>query len=198
MRLTIILLLAATLTACANMAEVSNKIAGLDGVEITQGEYGEQLLESYTVKGRGASDADLPFCIAKSIQNNDVTITDSSRSFVGAYTGRYYQAGSTVNIGGGSVLTYVSVLGDKVVAQGTTSYRSGGLVERSVRFQLTAASQEDLVTLIFSPIEQAQLDTGAIANKGYYRVGAWDGASPDLVIAALSRESDKIINCLRE
>ncbi|WP_374697287.1 hypothetical protein LQZ44_11955 [Alcaligenes nematophilus] len=186
------------LTACANTAQVSTKLVGIDGLEISKTSDGANILESYTVSSDINEKADLPFCIASNLKNESVFVKGSATGHVGAYSGRYYQTESARTVGGGEVISYSSKDGDKVVATGTTEYNASMIVVRSVKFQLVATKQNGSVKLVFSPIEQAQLDTGVVENRGYFKIGAWDGAHPDKAVEAIQAEAQKIVKCLQE
>ncbi|WP_193315761.1 hypothetical protein, partial [Klebsiella pneumoniae] len=62
-------------------------------------------------------------CIARNVTNNGVQLNDSSSSFVGAYTGNYYNIEKSTTIQGGEVINTAASSSDIVVANGTTSYQ---------------------------------------------------------------------------
>lgn len=198
MRSVVVIFSTLALAACANTSQVSNKILGLNGIELSQTSEGANVIESYTVSSEINREADLPFCIASSLKNDSVRVKGAGSSYMGAHSGRQYKSASEHTVGGGDVISYVSKEADKVVATGTTRYIAGVVVERSVRFQVVGTKSGGDVKLVFSPIEQAQTDTGALENRGYYRVGAWDAAHPDKVVESIDVEAQKIIRCLEK
>ncbi|GEM_PF-2745791 len=143
--------------------------------------------------GRGG---DIPACVAETVSNQGETLADSSGSFVGAYTGNYYNVQRSSQSAGGSVLEHVAQDGKSVVASGSARYSAGALVARSVRFKLSLKQSDSGRTYRYSNLGQAQLDTGAAANKGYAPIGSWSGANPDIALASLSTITDQIERCL--
>lgn len=145
---------------------------------------------------RDGRSGDIPSCVAEIVSNQGETLADSSRSFVGVYTGNYYSIQRSSQSAGGSVLEHVAQDGKSVVASGSARYSAGALVTRSVRFKLALKQSDSGRIYRFSSLGQAQLDTGAAANNGYTPIGSWPGANPDLALAALSGITDQIERCL--
>ncbi|WP_341706536.1 hypothetical protein [Halopseudomonas sp.] len=145
---------------------------------------------------RSGGSGNLAMCVAAVVGNSGETLTDSSNSFFGAYTGNYYRVEKSVQTGGGQVLEYVSPDNNAVVASGSERYQASSLVTRSVRFKLSAKQAGSLRQYRFSDLAQAQLDSGAAANTGYGPIGSWAGANPDLAVQALVRVTDEIESCL--
>lgn len=139
---------------------------------------------------------DLPRCIAETVSNQGETLSDSSGSFVGAYTGNYYNVERGTHVGGGSVIEYAAPDGRLVVASGSTRYAVNSLVSRSVRFKLSVRQADAGRQYQYGSLAQAQLDSGAVANTGYNPIGAWAGANPDLALKALQGVTDEIESCL--
>lgn len=101
------------------------------------------------------SGGDIQACIAQVVTNRSVTLGDSSGSFVGAYTGKYYSVEHTRETGGGDVILHAS---DRaVVAQGVTQYNTGAFVGRALRYTVTITDGG----YEFANIEQAITDSGA-------------------------------------
>lgn len=137
-------------------------------------------------------------CTLRNVTNRDVSLSDSSKSFVGAYTGNYYNVGNKSTSSGGNV---VSVSSDKsLVVNGSTEYLfDAGLinVKRVVRFTLDLSMLDGKVTYTFSNIQQAQTETGAIPNNGFGDIGTWKGASPYQALSSLQNVSAGIDSCLK-
>lgn len=176
----------------------------LSGCAIQHGElarYGDyeldgQLLKSFKVSAAGAAPiAALPGCVASTVTNDPVLLSDSAGSFVGAYTGRYYQAGSRREVGGGNTIQYVSPDGADLVAKGATMYASG-LIQRSVRFTLRIRDQGQGRLYQFSGIEQAQTSTGSMPNTGYNRVHVAFGGGAEHVISSLKSITTDLESCI--
>lgn len=138
----------------------------------------------------------LPVCVAQHVTNREVSLSDSSSSFWGPYSGRYYNLQRTYGVGGGNVIQQVGDDGRVVVAQGVTRYQAGALVERYVRFTLTARQLSTGTSFRFAALEQAQANTGAVANMGYTKIGSFAGSNPDQAAATLKVVADNIYHCL--
>lgn len=155
-----------------------------------------QLLKGFKVSAPGAAPMSaLPGCVASIVSNDPVTLSDSAGSFVGAYTGNYYQAGSRREVGGGNVIQYISPGGEDIVAKGTTMYTSG-LVQRSVRFTLRIRDLGPGRLYQFSGIEQAQTSTGIVPNTGYNRVHAAPGGGAGHVLGSLKTVTGDLEACI--
>lgn len=152
-------------------------------------------ITSVTFTRTGGSGS-LPQCIAEIVSNQGETISDSSGSFFGAYTGNYYSRNNSQQVTGGNVLEHTSTDGKTVVSSGSTRYQASALVARSVRFKLTAKKTDNGVDYRFSSLQQAQLNSGAAANTGYNPIGSWSGANPDLAMKSLSDLTDQINECM--
>jgi len=145
---------------------------------------------------RSGGPGDIPGCVAATVSNQGQTLSDSSGSFFGAYTGNYYRSEQSSQVAGGSVIEYVAPDGGSVVASGSTEYSAGALVSRAVRFKLSVKQQGDGRKYRYTGIQQAQSNTGAAANTGFTPVGAWAGANPDMALASLERLTDSIESCI--
>ena len=188
-RIAAVVLVLATLGGCATGTQNLYKYGepGLDG----------NYLKSLEVSGSGqAPPGKIAMCAASVIRNDAVSLGDSSRTFVGAYTGNYYQAGSNREVGGGGVIQYVSPDESSVVAKGETGYTSA-MVSRSVRYTVTIRSSGPERKYLFAGIQQAQLDTGSMANAGYSPVHVMMGGGSEDVARSLSAVAAEIETCIR-
>ena len=136
-------------------------------------------------------------CIALNINNNEYTLSDSSRSFVGAYTGTYYNITSQRQAGGGDALIY----SDDVTAIGngsTDGTFTFGLVpiKKIVTFKVEVNIDAGKQSITFNDIQAAQESTGSAVNDGFNRVGAWPGAKPVFVYELLETTANKLKSCL--
>jgi hypothetical protein len=184
------------ITGCVNTTVRSDRLASLEGVEYETDKYGQQLIKSFAATIPDAGKEELGVCVAKNVDNKSIALSDGSKSFTGPVTGNYYAVQSVRQVGGGQNILFVSEDRNTFVAQGVSEY-SRGLISRSVRFTLTAKRNDKVVNLVFEPIEQAQLNTGAIANTGYNKVGAWDAAGPYEAIESLNNVVKALENCLQ-
>ncbi|WP_286761997.1 hypothetical protein [Pseudomonas sp. UBA2047] len=154
-------------------------------------------LKSLEVSGSGpAAPGKMAMCTASTIKNDPVSLRDSSRTFVGAYTGNYYQAGSNREVGGGGVIQYVTPDESSVVAKGETGYTSA-MVSRSVRYTVTIKNSGPERKYLFTGIQQAQLDTGSMVNAGYSPVHVMMGGGSEDVARSLSAVAEEIETCIR-
>lgn len=142
---------------------------------------------SFNRKSRGG---DLNVCLLQSVSNRSVTLTDSSGSFVGPYTGNYYINTNTRDVDGSDVIVHSSE--GVMVANGSTQFQANTFVKQIVRYTLTVTPSK----YKFSNIEQAQADTGGVANEGFKPVGAWGTARPDKTVNALKEISSRLDTCL--
>lgn len=163
------------------------------GQPVIDGNY----LKSFEVSGSGpVAPGKIAMCAAGAVRNDPVSLSDSSRTFVGAYTGNYYQAGSKREVGGGSAIQYVAPDESSVVAKGETGYTSG-MVSRSVRYTVTVKSSGPERKYLFAGIQQAQLDTGSMVNAGYSPVHVMMGGGSEDVARSLSAVAEEIETCIR-
>lgn len=138
-------------------------------------------------------------CVLRNVSNRDVILSDASKSFVGAYTGNYYNIGGKTVVNGGGVVEAVNDAGF-IIAQGNTSYSfDSGIVQikRVVRFTLDAMPQSEHVNITFSNIQQAQTETGALPNTGFSEIGTWEGAGPYQAIKSLDKIVSSISECMK-
>lgn len=183
-------------SGCAQTT-IDSSLSEVDSVSLKDIGYGHSAIDSYTVTRSGHYSADnIKICLANSISNSGVTLTDSANSYVGAYSGHYYQRTTTTSVQGSN--TVIAETKDKIVATGMGNYYTGGLLSilRYVRYIVTVSSTENSTKYVFTQIEQAAQNTGALANNGFGAAGAWSGADPMKVINTLDGEVDKITKCL--
>ncbi|WP_346839803.1 hypothetical protein [Microbulbifer sp. SAOS-129_SWC] len=136
-------------------------------------------------------------CVAEYVNNRAVTLSDSSSSFVGAFTGNYYQVNNSTESAGGQVLKYSDE--KEVVAQGRETYTTtllGVPIGNAVEFKLLVELGEGVVRLKFSDVQHAQLDTGGAANSGFGPVGAWRGAGPVDAYHVMEGVANKVMGCI--
>ncbi|WP_447902462.1 hypothetical protein [Pseudomonas serbica] len=154
-------------------------------------------LKSFEVSGSGpVASGKLAKCTAGAVRNDPVSLSDSSKTFVGTYTGNYYQAGSNREVGGGSAIQYVAPDESSIVAKGETGYTSA-MISRSVRYTVTIKSAGPERKYLFAGIQQAQLDTGSMVNAGYSPVHVMMGGGSEDVARSLSAVADEIETCIR-
>lgn len=142
--------------------------------------------------------ATLKLCVAEIIANEDVILKDAAGSWVGPYTGNYYRNDNKQVVSGRGIFKYVDDKSTTLIANGTTSYSSGGLIpiKKFVKFNLKASSKATGYSIVFSNITRAQQSTGTLSNDGFNKVGVWSGADADGVYSQLQNVAKNIHACL--
>lgn len=164
----------------------------------TLAQYGEYELagsniKSFTVRhAEPAALGKLPLCIASQVRNDAVVLTNDNVT-VGQYTGNLYTSTNSVAVGGGSVIQFVSPDGTEVVARGESKHIAAAIVERSVRFTLTAKDDGAERVYRFTGIEQAGTNNG----YGYHPVHVMTGGGSGHVLGALKSLAADIDSCQR-
>ncbi|NDJ59458.1 hypothetical protein GWD52_21225 [Enterobacteriaceae bacterium 4M9] len=190
-----VMISSALLSGCVSYQR-SSALNSIPGIEFQQ-KNGAEVIKSYEVGmevGNFSKDA-MKSCILRNVTNNQVQLTDGSKSFTGAYTGNYYNIQTSSSVHGGSVIQAETKNG--IIFSGTGEYVSSVMgVKRTVRFTSEATSAGSRAKFIFSNIQQVQNDSGAMSNNGFFDVGSWDAASPESVIAVLNEKANAISSCL--
>lgn len=194
----LVLLGAAVLTGCVN-APISDLPSNVTLTE-PQSYYGSkvQMVEAVTFERSGKGMQNPSTCVSLTVDNSEVTLSDSSGSFVGPATGIYYDFGSSRTEGGGSTLQHTDNKTGIVVAKGVTEYSSGALIPigHAVRYKLLVAPLEEKTVLQFKDIEQAQKSTGSVKNTGFKPLGSWAGAGTMAAYDAMKQQADKVLDCI--
>lgn len=162
------------------------------------GEHNKRYIESvqFTLKN-GYRKSSPAKCLALTVNNNEYTLSDTSNSFVGAYTGNYYSIKKSRQVGGGQSLLYSDET--SAIAKGSTDGTfTFGLVPitKIVTFKVEVSTAPNKEAIIFTDIQAAQKSTGAISNDGFNRVGAWPGAKPVFVYDLLNKVAGNIQSCI--
>ena len=105
-------------------------------------------------------------CVVRNIKFEAFQARDSARSFVGPYTGRYYQLGDTsVYDGDNDVIAFVSSTKPLVVGRGRESV--GGITGRIIQYTVAVSASDSEVSIAFEDIKQAHQNTGTARNDGF-------------------------------
>ena len=141
----------------------------------------------------------LKLCALQVVSNDAVTLQDSAGSFVGRFTGIYYQTDHRQTAGGGATLKYVDDQRRTLIANGTVIAPPGGgfLSPLAIRFELKASTSANQVGLVFYKLEQSQQRTGFLANTGFSPVGVWSGSRADAVYMKLQEQAEAIKSCMQ-
>ena len=162
------------------------------------GAYNEQYIESVKFDlGTSHQQSSQAKCLALVVNNNEQTLTDSSNSFVGAYTGNYYNIEKSRQAGGGQSLLYSDET--SAIAKGNTKGTfTFGLVPitKIVAFKVEVNTKPESRFIKFTDVQTAQESTGAANNTGFSKAGAWSGAEPVFVYNLLDKVSDDIKSCM--
>lgn len=190
------LILSIVLTACATNSVDPNIPTNvtLSTAEAYNAKYIESVRFDLEAKYLGGNPAK---CLALNVDNKEYTLTDSSNSFVGAYTGSYYNIEKHRQVGGGQSLIYSDET--SAISKGSTEGKfTFGLVPiiKIVTFKVDVNTAESKRSITFTDIRAAQQSTGAASNDGFNRVGAWSGAKPVFVYDLLNQVSNDIKSCL--
>lgn len=181
-----------TISGCAQTRLES--LSQVEGLEFTHTQGGSEVIDKYTViKALPNGSNSIATCAALEITNKSVSLSDGSKSFIGAYSGNYYNIGNNISVAGGETIQHADQ--NSVVVTGIGQY-STTFVNRYVRYTALIKKDGNDIRYVFNRIEQAQQDTGAISNPGFYEVGTWNMADPDKVLAFLDSEVDKVQKCL--
>lgn len=138
----------------------------------------------------------LPFCVASTVTNESIMVSDSAGSFVGAYTGNHYQYNRSQEVGGGNVIQFISKDGNSVVARGTTRYWAG-MIERAVRFTVSIKDDGLSRSYRFTGVEVAQISSGSWPNSGYMKAAMNLGTGGAHALGNMKKIANDIDVCLR-
>lgn len=136
-------------------------------------------------------------CLALTVDNKEYTLTDSADSFVGEYTGNYYNIEKQRQVGGGESLIYSD--DTSAISKGSTDGTfTFGLapITKIVIFKVEVNLEDKKQYIKFTDIRTAQQSTGLANNDGFIRAGAWPGAKPVFVYQLLDKVSNDIKSCL--
>lgn len=141
----------------------------------------------------------LKLCVAKNLTNNTVNLEDAAGSFVGPYTGNYYQLKNKQYAFGGDVFKLVDERSSSIIADGITSYigDSLGLIKQFVKFEVETSIKDKNLTLLFFNITRAQQNTGFLENSGFSPVTIWYGVGAPDVYKSLELVANNIKYCIR-
>lgn len=188
----------ATLLLLSCLAAASAAYAGNvtlpSNVTLRPGNMSGDYIDTVTQSLPGAEFAKLKMCVAESVSNAPATLTGGTDAPLAFYSNRRTE---TQAVGGGDTFKYVDDAAEALIAIGTTEGGSIGLSGTVVRFEVKATSTPEAVTLRFTNISRASLNTGSVTNSGFTPVGAWKGAKPQAVIDSLQRVAGTIGACLR-
>lgn len=142
--------------------------------------------------------SNLKICAASAFANDGITLKDNSGSFVGAYTGRYYQQNNKQQINGGDVFKLIDEQSNTFIATGNKKTRpqQGGLIVDFIKYDAKVSLSNNHVQLQFQNIQAAQQSTGSSSNDGFRPVGTWAGARAPAAIETINNLAVSFKNCV--
>lgn len=140
----------------------------------------------------------LKSCSVDVFANESVLLRDSAGSFVGAYTGNYYQNNNSSVIQGGNLFKYVDEKGKALVVNGRikTKPQQGGLIVDIIQYEVKLALNTNRIKIVFQNIKAAQENTGGTSNMGFRNIGTWSGARAPAAIEAIDQISERYKKCI--
>ena len=131
-------------------------------------------------------------CAVRNLSFDAFQGRDSSGSFVGAYTGRYYQTDKrTFDPGSGELIVFASETKPLVVARGRETI--GGAFPRMVQFNVAIDGEGKLV---FENINMALLNTGSAKNTGFGQVYKQWGTGHKVMTKKLTEVAETLAECM--
>lgn len=185
------------LIGCASQ-QVDKNLSNFSGVTYNDYDGKYKTIKNFTMNSStNKSLSDINVCLLQNIENEDINLSDTSKSFIGPYSGNYYNVTSRSKSLGGSVQQYSD---DKtIIVKGVTKYLNPQTwvpITNYVRYTLTVQKDKESLAFTFNNIRQAQSETGYLPNNGFGTVGNWEGANPSIMLKALEGEVLKINSCL--
>lgn len=137
-------------------------------------------------------------CAASTFTNDGVSLQDSAGSFVGAYSGQYYEKSNSQQISGGNVFKLIDDQSNTIIATGNkkTKAQQGGLIVDYIKYDAKISLIENKVQVQFQNIQAAQQNTGGSTNNGYRPIGTWSGARAPAAIETIDNLATSFKNCL--
>lgn len=175
-----------TLTACGSVPLPNNVTT--TGNVIGSIRYSHTLAVSFDKVKR---------CIALNINNDNVRLTDNAGSFVGQYSGRYYNINNSHTDFAPNTLVFIDDNQQYIVVNGNTGYALR-MINYAVRFrlQLQTVANENKINMLFDTISRAQLQTGFSANDGFHPIYTHYSAHPDEAVKAIEAVKNNLTLCL--
>lgn len=196
-RVAVILGGAVLLAGCAG-----RQLAMPEYVTTADDAYGNRVIKRVDLSfqaDRPVSFSVLKMCVAEHTDTDEVRLQDSSRSFVGAYTGNLYNVKSGRTVAGRDVFKVVDDAAQALIAQGFLRFYSGDMMAmpKVVKYDLKAAVLGGgRIQLEFIGIGSAMEDTGYAANSGFQPIGTWEGARPFDALREMEAEAAEIRACV--
>ncbi|MBM1145642.1 hypothetical protein GN155_017800 [Alcanivorax sp. ZXX171] len=194
------------LSGCASTPPAPSDLGNRDGVELVERERGARLFKSaeFALPGSVPDKAVLGLCLAKNVRVDSVRLSDSSKSFIGAYSGRYYNIGNSYQAQGEESTKFIAEDGSGAVARGQFKYSFvvRGLLPVSivnvVRYTLEVSQTPEVNRYVFSDITAAQTETGNMPNTGFTPVYDIGLLHPEIAHDRMAAVASALNTCLRQ
>lgn len=166
---------------------------------------GRRFMTSSTFQIQTSSPEEITFrkaklCIAQHIQNEGVSLDDSSGSFVGPYTGHYYQINNSRTTQSGQALVMADDELKTVIARGVVPFDGADFfkLKHYLKFAMKTSIKANNINIEFTQLSAAQADTGYMSNNGFGPVGAWGGGPAGGAYKATETVANTIFACINE
>lgn len=184
--------LALALLACCGAATAKD-MSLPDNVTLRPGNRSGSYIDTVRSTARAATFSKLKLCLAQNVSNPSLMITGGTNAPFSMNPNGKTQ---TTAVQGGDIFKYQDEAERTAIVMGSVAGGNVVLSRRIIRFELTAAVNDDATSLTFTNIEHATENTGSVENSGFTPVGAWKGAKPLSVIEALDGLAARITSCL--
>lgn len=150
------------------------------------------------IPSKNVTFSNLKICAASTFVNDAVTLKDNAGSFVGAYTGRYYQQNNKQQVNGGDIFKLIDEQSSTLIATGNkkTKSQQGGLVIDFIKYDAKISLSNNHVQLQFQNIQAAQQSTGVLSNDGFRPIGTWAGARAPAAVETINNLAVDFKNCV--
>lgn len=162
-----------------------------------QSTYIDKIDHSF-IPSRVTSFEALKVCAATVFTNDGVMLRDNAGSFVGAYTGHYYQQNNSKYVGGSNLFKLIDEKNNILIASGNKKTRpqQGGLIVDIIKYDAKISINNNQVNFVFQNIQAAQESTGVSANTGFRQIGTWPGARAPAAVETLNNLALSFKQCV--
>ena len=134
-------------------------------------------------------------CVAQSIDNDGFTMKGNTQSYVGAFTGNLYTTSSKDKVDGGNIFKYIDESSQTIIIDGKVKTKHM-LTDFVVKYDAKIVLNKQSLSVVFSDLERAQVDTSVMQNKGFQKIGTWKGFNAPLFVAAIDSVAEKFKSCV--
>lgn len=162
-----------------------------------QSTYIDKIDHSFSTS-KSISFSNIKVCAASVFTNDSVSLKDAAGSFVGAYSGQYYEKSNSQQISAGNVFKLIDEQSNTIIVTGNmkTKPQQGGLIVDYIKYDAKISLINSNVQLVFQNIQAAQQNTGGSSNNGFRSIGTWSGARAPAAIETIDNLATSFKNCL--